>query len=743
VKFNVLGPIEVRDEGGPIALAGTKPRKLLARLLVDANSVVSVDALTDALWTSGEAPPVNGASTIQVYVSNLRRALGPPVIRTVAPGYALDLDGHTCDAHQLAELVAASRSLRTEGHLDGAIAAARSAISLPRGEPYADFAYEDWAQAAVREINETVLSAHEELHAALLAADLDDEAIPRLEGFGAQHPYRERTRGQLMLALYRTGRQADALRTYAEGREAMVDALGVEPGSELQQLATRILEQDPALLTTTRRYVRPPVPIVRVESTMVGRLREQRTISSAISRADQGELQVVLVDGPAGIGKSALGHWASDHAAAREMRTATGRAHDLDGAPPFWPWSQPLRTLDLADAFEPAGDSPFLLYASLCERLAAATRDQPMVAVLDDMHWADRGSIDFLKFLARAPTSARLTIVAMYRSVPPDHPLALLAADLSTERRVTRLLLEPLSDAETSRLVDHLTGGRVNGHVAGSIARRTGGNPFFVEELVRLMDTGDGELDVDAAAVPRTVAELLRRRAEALSANAVAVLTSAAFLAGPFSAELPAAVTEQPEHSVRTVFDAAVADGILVDEPGRVGWWAFAHDLIRHAFYDPVPPLARAEMHLSIGEVMVASLGDQARSAAPELATHFARAAGVGGAERAVHWARVASDRAIEALAYEDAVRHLRRALFVTRRELRDRPLECDVLLDLAGAARLAADQPTAARAAQRAEQIARTLDDPIRRERARTPMFRGRVSAKETVGNIRGETDM
>jgi DNA-binding SARP family transcriptional activator len=727
VNFNVLGPIEVRDEGGPVALAGTKPRKLLARLLVDANSVVSVDALAEALWASGEAPPANAAATIQVYVSNLRRALGPPMIRTAAPGYALGLDGHSYDAHQLADLVAASRSLRTEGHVDGAIAAARSAISLPRGEPYADFAYEDWVQAAIREINETVLSAHEELHAALLAADLDDEAIPLLEGFAAQHPYRERARGQLMLALYRTGRQADALRTYADGRDAMVDALGVEPGSELQQLAARILDQDPDLLAA-RPYLRPPVSISRVESTLCGRMREQRTISSAISRAEHGELQLVLVDGPAGIGKSALGHWARDHAAGREMRTATGRAHDLDGAPPFWPWFQLLRELDLADAFDPVGDSPFLLYASVCERLAAATQAQPMLAVLDDLQWADRGSIEFLKFLACAPTPARLTVVAMHRSVPTDHPLSLLAADLSTERAVTRLSLEPLSRAAGARLVDHLTGGRVTGEVASAIATRTGGNPFFLEELVRLMDTGDGEFDVESAAVPRTVAELLRRRAEALSADAVAVLTIAAFLAGPFSAELPAAVAGQPENSVRAVFVAAVADGILADEPGRVGWWAFTHDLIRHAFYDSVPPLARAEMHLRVGEVMLASLGDRARAAASELAAHFAQAASVGGAERAVHWARVASDRAIGALAYEDAVHHLRRALYVTRRELRDPPLECDVLLDLAGAARLAADPLTATRAAERAEQIARSLDDPIRRERARTPMFRGRL---------------
>ncbi len=427
------------------------------------------------------------------------------------------------------------------------------------------------------------------------------------------------------------------------------------------------------------------MPIVVVESTIVGRVREQRTISSALSRAGRGDIQVVLVDGPAGIGKSALGHWVSEHAAARDMRAATGRAHDLDGAPPFWPWSQPLRALGLGDSIEPVGESPFLLYASVCERIADATQDRPMVAILDDMQWADRASIELLKFVARAPTAARLTVIAMHRGVPTDHPLSLLAADLSTERAVTRLTLGPLSTEEVSALVNRLTSGRAPTNVAEAIATRTGGNPFFVEELVRVMDTGEGHLDTGAAAVPRTVAELLRRRAEALSTDAVSLLTSASFLSGPFSAELPAALAGQTESAARSVFDAAVADGILVDERGRVGWRSFAHDLIRHAFYDSVPPVARAEMHLRIGELMVATLGERTSAAAPELAADFAQATGVGGAERAVHWSRVAADRAIDALAYEDAVRHLRRALFVTRRELRDRALECDVLLDLAG----------------------------------------------------------
>ncbi len=149
MKFGVLGPLEVRRDDVAIAVAGTKPRKLLARLLIDANTVVSVDALVDAVWGPEEAQPERSAAAIQVYVSNLRRALGPDVIRTAAPGYVLDLDGHACDAHELADCVAAARSLRTEGHLDGAIAAARRATALPRGEPYADVGYEDWAQATV------------------------------------------------------------------------------------------------------------------------------------------------------------------------------------------------------------------------------------------------------------------------------------------------------------------------------------------------------------------------------------------------------------------------------------------------------------------------------------------------------------------------------------------------------------------------------------------------------------------
>jgi DNA-binding SARP family transcriptional activator len=727
VQFSVLGPLEVHDDAAPVTLPGTKPRKLLARLLVDADTVVSIDALTDALWADDGTLPEKPGPTIQVYVSNLRRVLGPSVIRTAAPGYVVDLDGHACDARLLADLVANARTLRTEGHLDGAIAAARRATTLSRGEPYADFAYEDWAQAAVRELTELTLSAHEELHAALLAARREAETIAPLEALVSIHPFRERLRWLLMLALYRCGRQADALRTYSAGREAMIDALGVEPGSELQQLEARILDHDPDLIPQGPNPVRQPVIVAPLGSGLVGRTREQKTISQILTHASLGSAQLIVLEGDAGVGKSALGYWATEYASAQGFVSATGRAQDLAGAPPFWPWIKPLTALGIEDALAPTSDSPFLLYASVAERVATETREKPMVAVLDDMQWADEASIDLLKFLVRAPDSSRIAILALHRAVAADHPIALLEADLATERNVTRLTLGGLGGDDVAALVAGMIRTPVDRALTDAITERSGGNPFFVEELVRVMDTGDGALDVHAASVPRTVAELVRRRAATLSGDAVAILTAASFLSGTFSTQLIAALAGQPENAVRAVFDASVDDGLLKDEPGRAGWRRFAHELIRHSFYDPVAPETRAETHLRVAHLMVEHLGDGSDAAASEIAAHFAQAASVGGAESAVRWARVAAGRAISAVAYADAVRQLRRALFVTRRELRDPALECDVLLDLASAARLGADQWTAVRATERASVLARRLGDPMRQERVQSPMLRAR----------------
>jgi DNA-binding SARP family transcriptional activator len=310
VEFRVLGPIEVYASEGLVRRPGQKGRMLLARLLVDAGRAVSVDALVDALW--GDSAPVNVANSLQANVSKLRRALEDHVgeaaaLATVATrgrGYVIHLNGHTLDARRAAELVGESHDALREGAPERAAVAASEALALYRGEPFADVAYLDWAHAEVHRLDELRLQATEALHAAQLGLGRHAEAITALESLVNAHPFRERLHGLLMLAFYRAGRQADALRCYSAARRRLVDDLGIEPSSELRELEERILAQDPSL------DHKPGAARVRAPTsaavTVVGRSAQRAALKEALGRASAGGTAVVLTFGEPGIGKTAL-----------------------------------------------------------------------------------------------------------------------------------------------------------------------------------------------------------------------------------------------------------------------------------------------------------------------------------------------------------------------------------------------------------------------------------------------------
>jgi len=733
VELRVLGPLEVRRAGVPVTVPGVKPRLLLARLLVDAGRVVTVDAIADALW--GDRTPAQVAGTVQVYVSNLRRALGADLIVTRAPGYAVSLAGHDLDAACLASLVANARAHRAGGRAAQAEADARRAVALVRGTPFADVADEPWAQSEIVRLEELALAAHEELHGALLELGRSAEALPGLDALVAAHPLHEKLRGQLMSALYREGRQADALRCYAEGRRLLVEELGVDPSWELQQLESRILAHDVTLV--------PPAAAARVEpvgpgDAPVGRDAQRAALRAAWRDVEAGRTRVVLLDGEAGIGKSALARWIVREALDRGALAGVGRAHDLEGPPAFWPWTEALREVaalvpdevgsgladapersllapllpELADRAGATPAVPFELFDTARRVLGRLAAHAPVVVVLDDLHWADQATLDLLRFLARSPGSARLLVVAAHRPVASDHPLTALRAALAGEPSVLRVTLPPLGDAEVRSLLERLVDGAVDERLVAAVAARTGGNPFFVEELVKLVRTPAGGLDLARAAVPETVREVILRRASVLGARAVDVLTLVSFAADEFTRFVPQRLLHLEASEVSAVFEQAVREGLIVEVPGRPGYHRFAHDMARHAFYDAVPQERRARTHLAVGRAIVEVLGAGASAAASELATHFSHAIDVGGAADAVGWGREAAAQAARSLAYADAVRHLRRALFVVRARLADERLECEVLIELAAAARLASDPATAGVARAAAHRLAARLGD-------------------------------
>jgi DNA-binding SARP family transcriptional activator len=240
-QFRILGPLEVAGEDGPLHLGGAKQRALLALLTLNAGRVVATDTLVDQLW--GEQPPRTAVTSLQNFVSQLRKLLGSETVKTRSPGYLLQIDRNDVDAFRFERML---------GEVKGLSPADRStrlseALAMWRGPPLADFAFEAFAQAEIRRLEELYAVAVEERIEADLELGRHGGLIGELEALVSDHPLRERLRGQLMVALYRSGRQAEALHAYHDARHALVEELGVEPGRPLRELFSAILRHDAAL----------------------------------------------------------------------------------------------------------------------------------------------------------------------------------------------------------------------------------------------------------------------------------------------------------------------------------------------------------------------------------------------------------------------------------------------------------------------------------------------------------------
>ncbi len=322
MRFGILGPLQViGDDGRELSLGGRMPRAVLALLLLRANEVVSSDQLVEELWAG--APPASGAKGLHVHVSRLRRALaagrsdpdGERLV-TTAGGYVLRVGPDELDVQRCERLIGEGRSLLAAGRPDRALAALSGALELWRGDVLADFQYDAFAQGEIARLGELRAAVLEERIAVEMLLGREAQVLGELERLVRDYPYRERLRGQLMLALYRTGRQADALAAYRAARSVLVDELGIEPSVELRQLHEAILAQDRALLqtdpgqpaapagagaTTGGRapgHVHLPVPA----TPLIGRERE---LAELMTLADSHRL--ITLTGTGGTGKTRLG----------------------------------------------------------------------------------------------------------------------------------------------------------------------------------------------------------------------------------------------------------------------------------------------------------------------------------------------------------------------------------------------------------------------------------------------------
>jgi DNA-binding SARP family transcriptional activator len=722
VEFQILGPLEVRDGDREVRLRGGKERALLALLLVNANRTISLDRIVAELW--GDDMPETAHKMVQVYVSRLRKLLPSGTLQTRGPGYSLGLDADDVDLHRFERLVAAARASLDAGRAEQASAAFRAALELWRGPALAEFSSEPFAKPDAARLEELRVHALEGRLDADLLLGRHGTLVGELEALIARYPLREGLRRQHMLALYRSGRQAEALAAYRAARRALADELGIEPSSGLRKLERQILHQDPSLdpaapppaatlpvppggeLVTPRRAGlrdgRLPDRLAQAAvAPLVGRAEQLQHLATLLDRTAAGDGALVVIAGEGGIGKTRLVAELADRASG--FGVLYGRCDEE--VVPFGPWVEALarRLAEIPDdeleatlggdgrslarlipelhgrvpalVADPAGDPEddrhrlFAAIAAFIERLA--TRE-PLLLVLDDLHWADRSSLRLLRRLTGG-WPGRVLVVGTYRDneLPKGHYLTEVLADLEREQPAIRINLGGLDASELAALVASWRGLRLPAETIDAIQREAGGNPFLMKQLVRhLEELGDLRPPPPGGSfgVPVGLRDVIARRVARLPTEGGRVLGVAALIGHDFDFDLLRTVVALPEEQLLDVLDAAVQAGIVVEAREAPGRYSFAHALLRTTLEHELTATRRARLHAAIGTAI------ESRHAASldgyplgDLARHFA-AAGPEEVDRAVSYSMRASEEAAARLAYDEAADYVATALALRER---------------------------------------------------------------------------
>ncbi|GAA2845774.1 hypothetical protein GCM10010517_02290 [Streptosporangium fragile] len=724
---------------------------LLAVLVLAEGRPIAPDVLIDRIW--GDDAPAEAMASLHSYVSRLRQVLEPgrlprspsSFLQLGPAGYSLRVDPDGVDAGRFTALVAQAEKAVTGGDPAGAERAAREALALWRGEPYADLDGREYAAATQARLSEHRNRARELRVTAAMAQARHAEVIGELEALTRDHPMRERFWVLLALALYRSGRQGDALEALRSARRILAEELGIDPGEELRTLELNILNQAPVLRLPAGAALRgaaagalpglgPDVDPVLAGGTAVGgRAPRPRRTSPvgrraeivAIGRLLDGVLRdgpgFALVTGEPGIGKTRLAEETVALAQERGFLVAVGRCAAIEGSPAFWPWTTVLERLvdtlrevpprvraDLpgtgtATTADPEG-SRFRAYHAAGRVLAAAAAQRPVAVVLDDLHWADPSSLQLLRYLAETFDGAPVALIGTARDQPP-RPAALAGVFEAFARRgAVRLALTGLSAADLAALVPSGIG---SPEMLRALHDRTGGNPFFVTELVRFAEMGH---DLRGP-LPLGVRDVVLGRVGRLPGPTADLVGAAAVVGREFDARILAEVAGLELDETLDRLDAAVSAAVIVEDTARPDRFRFVHALVQEALAEALAPVRRARLHARAGRALDAAGGDPAASA-----HHWLLAAGAGHAGTAWRAGRRPAAYAARMRAYDAATDLLERSLNVAEADPGLEPADRMELLFALADARYGAGDPAGQRAAlDQVRRIARETGDRTR----------------------------
>jgi class 3 adenylate cyclase len=493
-------------------------------------------------------------------------------------------------------------------------------------------------------------------------------------------------------------------------------------------------------------------PLDRLASgVFVGREEELEKLRSGVDDCLSARGSVLLLVGEPGIGKTRTSEELATYARLRGAQVLWGRCYEGDGAPSYWPWMQIIRAYvherdpqllisemgsgaaDIAEVvsevrqqlpglpvppkLEP-DQARFRLFDAITSFLRNASNQSPLIIVLDDLHWADKPSLLLLQFLARELSENRILLVGTYRDVEVgrQHPLEQTLAELARTQRADRVLLRGLNEDDVARFLSLSAGRTPPEALVEAVYRETEGNPFFVHEVVRLLQS-DGRLDrPDEVAswsveIPQGVRQVIGRRLDGLGEHCNEVLTIASVIGREFELRVLAAGAERSEDETLELLEAAEDARVIVPVDAAPGSWRFSHALVRETLYEEVRTTRRVRMHRRIAEVLEERHAGRLEPHLAELAYHFCEAASGGDVEKAVDYARRAAWHALTSLAYEEAVNHFERALLALEAAEDPDPIQrCELLLSL-GDAHYRAGTGTAM---QRAFEEAYTLAERI-----------------------------
>ena len=598
LHLHVLGEVTATRDGAVVDLGGRRQRAVLAALVMQRDQVVPADRLVDCVW--GDRPPADANGALQAYVSHLRRRLEPDasarqrerVLARAGPGYVLRLPTDAVDAWAFEAAVESAAGLAPAE----AVCTLDGALRLWRGPAYADYAGEAWAAAETARLTELRVVARELLLETRLELGEAQLVIGDLEALVQEDPLREERWRLLTLALYRAHRQADALAALRRARSVLADELGVDPGPALRSLEAEVLAQSPALdapVGPANREQPALVPRQRTPDGLVDRERETAVLRTMVDQLAAGGHGCLLVEGPAGIGKTRLLAELRRLAVDAGVRVRSARSSLLERG--FeWGLARQLFDSGLDDVVR--RDEPLAVLRGLLEVVTTLADDAPVVLCVDDVQWSDEASLQFLAYLVRRLEGMPVLVVLALRTGEPHHADDLLTALAGDESAVV-VHPAPLSVVGTATLVTERLGRGAESFVA-ACHRMTSGNPLLLRQLLSaLADEGvppdaahvDTVRAVGSRAITSLVALRLRRMPAAVTtvARAVAVLGPAADLV------TVADLVQHPVEDVAAALDVLARSEIVLDGQPL----DFVNPLIRDAIHADIPAGERALLH--------------------------------------------------------------------------------------------------------------------------------------------------